>query len=400
MKILFRVDPPFQWVRFDGGNVDSFGEVTSLAEMPLNEDIECCVGVVDAEWVSIHTVEIPAKTKKQMISAVPYALEENLVDDIDDLHFTILDWESGKSATVAVVTKEKMRQIISDIKAASIDLDQLLPETLVLPLHEASNHTLAVTYSQHGETKILVRSRHQAAIVLDEDLLENWFNTVNENDRGIAVNTEDLTRSIVNNYPELDARHWAIGDRMAYWLEHSPDLSSDLLGEDFSPVRRNKGSKDFKWAAVLVGLALVLKLVFDGYEYITLWNENRVLSTKMVSVIQEAFPEVTNIIPTKERFIMQQQMDRLEGNSSTLGQFQLIVAAVAWARIQTKLDIQVSDMRFKSGELIFTCLLKDFAQVDKLTKSFVSNDKIISELTSSSSEGGKVSARFRLKPRV
>jgi len=73
---------------------------------------------------------------------------------------------------------------------------------------------------------------------------------------------------------------------------------------------------------------------------------------------------------------------------------------VAWARIQTKLDIQVSDMRFKSGELVFTCLLKDFSQVDKLTKSFNSNDKIISELASSSSEGGKVSARYRLKPRA
>jgi len=400
MKVLFRVDPPFQWVKYDGNKVESFGEVAHLSEIPLGEDIEHCIGVVDADWVSIHTVEVPAKTKKQMAVAVPFALEENLVDDIDDLHFSIIDWVAGKSATVAVVTKEKMQKIIDDVRAASIDLDQLLPETLVLPIHEASNHTLAVTHTVDGEPKILARSRHQAAITLDEDLLESWLKTIDEDDRGIGVNTEELTQSIMDSFPDMDARHWAIGDRMAYWLEQNPDLSSDLLGDEFLPVQRTKGSNDFKWAAVLVGLALVLKLIFDGYEYVTLWNEDRVLSTKMVSVIQEVFPEVTNVIPTKERFMMQQQMDRLEGNSSTLGQFQDIVAAVAWARIQTKLDIQVSDMRFKSGELVFTCLLKDFSQVDKLTKSFNSNDKIISELASSSSEGGKVSARYRLKPRA
>lgn len=400
MNILFRVDPPFQWVKYDGNKVESFGEVANLSEMPLGEDIEHCIGVVDADWVSVHTVDIPAKAKKQMASAVPYALEEHLVDDIDDLHFSILNWVAGESATVAVVSKEKMQQIVTDIRTANIELDQLLPETLVLPIHEASNHTLAVTHSLEGEPRILARSRNQSPVVLDEDLLESWFNTIAKDDKGIGVNTEDLTQSIVERFPEMDARHWAIGDRMAYWLEQSPDLSSDLLGDEFLPVQRTQAASNFKWAAVLVGLALALKLIFDGYEFATLWNENRVLNAKMVSVLQETFPEVTNVIPTKERFMMQQQMDELEGNSSTLGRFQEIVAAVAWAKIETKLDIQVNDMRFKSGELVFTCLLKDFAQVDKLTKSFNSNDKITSELSSSSSEGGKVSARYRLKSRA
>lgn len=400
MKVLFRVDPPFQWVKYDGNKIESFGEVVSLAEIPLGEDIEHCIGVIDADWVSVHIVEIPAKTKKQMTSAVPYALEESLVDDIDDLHFSLLDWDVGKSATVAVVTKEKMRQIISEIHAASLELDQLLPETFVLPIHEAANHTIAVTDSINGETKILARSRNQSSMVLDEDLLKSWLSLVDENDRGVGVNTEELTQSIVENFPHVDARHWAIGDRMAYWLEHKPDLSNDLLGGEFLPVQRVKGSDNLRWAAIFMGVALSLKLLFDGYEYISLWNEDRLLSKKMVSVIQESFPEVTNVIPTKERFMMQQQMDRLEGNSSTLGQFQVIVAAVAWARIQTRLDIQISDMRFKSGELVFTCLLQDFAQVDKLTKSFNNNDKITSELASSSAEGGKVSARYRLKTKA
>lgn len=400
MKMLFRVDPPFQWVKYDGKNVESFGEVASLSEVPLGEDIDYCVGVLDADWVSVHSVEIPARTKKQMTSAIPFALEEHLVDDIDDLHFSIIDWVSGESATVAVVTKKKMQQVIDDIRAASIDLDQLLPETLVLPIHEASNHTLAVTHSSNNETRILARSRNQPPIVLDESLLESWLSTIVEGDNGIGVNSEKLTQSIVDNYPEMDARYWAIGDRMAYWLEQDPDLSKDMLGEEFSPVQQSKNVSNFKWAAVLAGLALALKLIFDGYELVSLWNEDRVISAKMVSIIEDSFPEVKNIIPTKERFIMQQQMDSLKGNSSTLGQFQEIVAAVAWARIQTKLDLQVSDMRFKSGELVITCLLQDFAQVDKLTKSFDANEKIISELDSSSSEGGKVSARYRLKRRT
>lgn len=400
MKILFRVDPPYQWVKYDGEKVESFGEVNSLAEVPLNADIDHHIGVVDGDWVSVHKVMIPAKTKKQMAAAAPYALEEHLVDDIDDLHFTILDWVAGEYVSVAVVAKDKMQAIIQRIHEAGLDLDQLIPENLLLPIHDAANHTLALTQGHDGESTLLVRSRHQAPMVLDEDLLESWLKTIPEDDQGIGINSESLAKKVLQIEPDIDARHWPIGDRMAYWFEYKPDISTDLLGEEFTPVQSSGGAVNLRWAAALLGVAFALKLVFDGYEYFTLWNEDRRLNTQMASVLQTTFPEVTKVIATKERFMMQQQIDRLQGNSSTLGQFQEIVAAVAWARLQTKIDIQISDMRFRSGELIVTCLLKDFAQVDQLTQSFVENKGIVSELSSSSSEGGKVSARYKLKRRA
>ncbi len=394
MNIIFRIDAPYQWAKYDGNKVDSFGEVDSLSELPTSTDIDEHIGVIDGQCVSVHQVDVPAKSKKQMMIAAPYALEESLADDIDDLHFVLMDWEAGKSATVAVVARSKMQASLEAMREAGISLDRLLPETLLLPLHEASEHTLAVTGS--GEfSGLLVRSRNQPSMVLDEDLLPRWLEEMVDGGLGIAVNSEELVQHILEKSPDVDARHWPIGDRMAYWLEHSPDLSANLLSNEFQPIENSNKQLNFRWAAIFVAVAIAFKFLFDGYQYVSLWNENRQIDQQMVSIIQQTFPQVSTVIPSKERFIVQQQMNLLQGNSNSLGEFQQIIAVLA--EVSLKTGLQISDIRFRSGEMTLTCLLKDFAQVDILTNSLSAHPLITAVLSSSGSEGTQVSARYVLR---
>jgi len=45
--------------------------------------------IIPNEDVVLTSVKIPSKNKKQLLQAIPFALEENLAEDIEDLHFSI-----------------------------------------------------------------------------------------------------------------------------------------------------------------------------------------------------------------------------------------------------------------------------------------------------------------------
>ena len=81
MKIYLKLEAPFEWVRVNGKQVDTFGEVPSLADYPIADDDDV-IGVVAGEYVTTHKVNLPAKTRKQFNAALPYALEEFISEDV------------------------------------------------------------------------------------------------------------------------------------------------------------------------------------------------------------------------------------------------------------------------------------------------------------------------------
>jgi len=185
MSLIFRVNPPYQWVHYEGGRVEEFGEVATLADLPKSKSDEV-IGVLDAALSSFHRVEVPAKNAKQLTAAVPYALEETLTDDIDNLHFTVADWQPGKPALVIVTAKQVMTDIIDNINATNINMDRLIPELMLVPIHEAANETL-VESSLNGDSRYLMASRTAPHIAFDEDLLEMFIDGLDADNKGLGV---------------------------------------------------------------------------------------------------------------------------------------------------------------------------------------------------------------------
>jgi len=108
MKLFIRLEAPYEWVRVNAAKVEAFGEVASMSEYPLSEDY-AVIGVVPGEWVTAHNVSLPAKSRKQFNVALPYALEEAISEDVDNMHFSCRDWKVGEASTVLVVAKDKMQ---------------------------------------------------------------------------------------------------------------------------------------------------------------------------------------------------------------------------------------------------------------------------------------------------
>ena len=90
--------------------------VLTTISMQRPAKIEEVIGVAPGEAIVTRAVSIPGKRRGQIESALPYSLEEHLTEDVDNLHFTLMQWEPGKDAHAAVVSREQLRQWIESFR--------------------------------------------------------------------------------------------------------------------------------------------------------------------------------------------------------------------------------------------------------------------------------------------
>lgn len=71
--------------------------------------------------------DIPAKGSR-LLAALPFALEDQVADDIENLHFAAGTRRDDGSIPVAVVTREKLAGWLARLTEAGIEVDRIIPE--------------------------------------------------------------------------------------------------------------------------------------------------------------------------------------------------------------------------------------------------------------------------------
>ena len=128
------------------------------------------VVLVPAEEVVSLTAELPAKPGSRWQQAVPYAVEEQLADNIEDLHIAIgARSADGASVAVTAVTKDKMRGWTQQLADAGIVCNAIYPDHVLLP-----NNPGQVVGLLQGET-MLVRPINSAPVAVPAEPLGQAF---------------------------------------------------------------------------------------------------------------------------------------------------------------------------------------------------------------------------------
>lgn len=91
------------------------------------------VGLVPASEVLLAEVELPQGAAARAAQLVPYALEEQLVGDIDEQHFAVGRAGAGPRTPVAVVAHGRMADWLGQLRAAGIEPAALHAEHALLP---------------------------------------------------------------------------------------------------------------------------------------------------------------------------------------------------------------------------------------------------------------------------
>jgi general secretion pathway protein L len=114
--------------------VDSTGARRSQPAVGTLQDAAAEIGdrnvivLVPSAEVLTTSVDIPVKGAK-LQAALPYALEEYLAEDVEDLHFAAGSRRSSGHTPVSVVSHERLREWLAALEYAGIVADSIVAET-------------------------------------------------------------------------------------------------------------------------------------------------------------------------------------------------------------------------------------------------------------------------------
>ncbi|MDH5913291.1 type II secretion system protein GspL [Vibrio splendidus] len=157
---------PVQWLVWSTSQqeVIASGELSSweqLDELTPYAEKRSCIALLPGSECLIKRVEIPKGAARQFDSMLPFLLEDEVAQDIEDLHLTILD-KDATHATVCGVDREWLKQALDLFREANIIFRKVLPDTLAVPFEDQGISALQI--DQHW----LLRQGNYQAVSISE----------------------------------------------------------------------------------------------------------------------------------------------------------------------------------------------------------------------------------------
>ncbi|WP_100640891.1 type II secretion system protein GspL [Marinobacter salexigens] len=161
----------FNWVLYDaGGDVQAqgSGDVRSTIEQTLSQngltDV-LLVGLIPGDEALFCLADIPAKQSRFINQALPYAVEEQIAQDIDSVHLA-LGLHTHDGYRVAAIDKDRMAQWLELFSGwPHTVLDAIYPDAALLPMTEEG-----WSICLDGESAMMVSDRGEWLSMQSENL--------------------------------------------------------------------------------------------------------------------------------------------------------------------------------------------------------------------------------------
>jgi general secretion pathway protein L len=307
---LFRFDASDQaeWLLPDG--TVQHGTLTELARHAVGDR---WLLIAPGERLTLHQVPQPGRKRSLWARAVPYALEDQVAEDIETLHFALGVAPDGDRLPVAVVAHDTLRGWLETCAQAGLTPAAVVPEPLLLPWREGDWSVLL------EQRRAVVRTGRWQGFATERDLLELLLNQALAEvgdakpqrlrvwggpplelaEIGLELVTEDALpeplRLFATGYPPIPTLNLLQGpySRQAHW-----------------------GRRHWRVAAVLAGLWLLAHGIAQIHEYWSLQRELVTLRTEMEQVFKDAVPGATRIVNPKVQMETRLRELRTSGSSS------------------------------------------------------------------------------------
>ncbi len=274
----------------DTGNVRESGNGT-LASMPQNDN---AIVIVSAESVLATTAILPKIKRNKLETALPFALEDTLIDDATEAHVTPGAKLQDGRTVLYTVNKNWLSRFLATSTATKIRVRRVVPEFCLLPTRASEwslawdgvQGFLATTHSLGGALDSGDDAR--APIALQLRL---------QNDAPAALRLFALGSEVL-------APNWGIKVPVIYekqsfdWRKTViPSDAPNLLWGKFAPPPRI--SEFWPWLRPALMAALLLfgvEVVISNLEWALLANEKRQLVHGMTETFRETFGADATIV--------------------------------------------------------------------------------------------------------
>lgn len=398
--------------------------------------------LVPGQHVVLTQVNIPSKQSRQIQLALPFMLEEGLINEINDNFLALGPRLATGNLSVAVVTHKHMSFWLAQLTEARIKAECLVPETLLLPGAEQNNRLLVGTdrsWLRYADYQGLVFANTQWPTVLDsldEETKHRGFILMSAGDDAAKSELEPIKQELERVLPSLESESANVLDEntlgasallsdtlankddstlklTTHWLSPLHAFAEEILGGNKALLNFSllQGSYKPKGPALTLGfnwkpIAAVAALWFVCLITLQLLNTQR-LNQDTAAYAKEAealyrhyFPEDKRIVDIKSQTLAHLKRGGVSGSErSALELLHPAGKSVYQFNQQNKTQpLQISRLSFeqRQGDLLLDIRAKQFNQLDQL-KVILEKEGLKVEIGSAVAQGDGVESRLKIK---
>lgn len=355
----------------------------------IPREVTTIMGVAPADSTTFHQVEIPTKKRSSMLAAVPFALEDYLSEEIDQLHFTVMDWIPDGPVQVAVISRETLKGWLETFNAAGVKLDAIIPEHALLPIHPDSNATLV----RQSDDQYVIKTSPYFSFCCDHDAIEHWWRDEQNRMLNIAVNDQDFAAELINQGGE-HVSHWAIGADFCSWIEHVPQQiksAPSLLHSSFEPEHLKPGSSWLNIAAGLAACALIFLGVSQWVEAGKLQRHHDANQQAILALFKQAFPEEEYLNLPRQQIA---SLLSISEDQPADEMFQYLLGVSTQFALANKAELE--EVNYRNQQLQIGVTAPNFAALETLTTQIDALEDLQAALISSGAREQRVSGQIKI----
>jgi general secretion pathway protein L len=339
-----------------------------------------CV-LVPGTDVLLTEPEVPMKAGTKLQQVVPFALEEQLADDIDDLHFAMGKRVADSSRMpVAVITRALMDEWLTSLRSNGLEPESLYTESDLLP----QNPGQAVALME--EDVIIVRPPLGSPVTLPVEALGEALEIALQGaaEQGATGGRGLILYTGAAEWHQQSAKIEALRERfdgikiqllsagpLALFGQQLPTAAPiNLLQGSYAPAKTSTvGWQAWKVAAILLACLLGLHLAGKTAELSALKRSEKSLDTSIGDTYRMAMPGQPKPLDPRRQMEM-----RLAAAQNGGGQEGLLPALQALVDSRTVAPgTSVKALSFRQGIVDMKLSGKDATTLDRLSQSLNSH---------------------------
>ncbi len=379
------------------GNPVSSPREGTLAEVASKVEGRKISVVMSAALVTMVSAKV-AGNRSKAVKAIPFALEELLSDDVEELHFAIGDRQAEDSYPVAVVAHEVMQSLQQRFVEVGLRPIEMRPASLALPrFKDRSNAWTAFLDDKH----IIVRLDDYTGYTVEAQsadfLLEQTIKQSGENKPAGMVLFSQSNQQLALEEDTLNIEYRGCEDAISLFASGIQNtVGINLLQGDYS--YKQQFDKAWKPWRPAVSLLAVMVLIFGLGKFIENQQLSRQIDSQkieMEKILKRTFPNIRRIVNPKKQ--MKSALKKLGATGVDSG-FVSVMNEIGEA-LQLAGNTNLNSISYKSGRLDLDFDTDQLSTLDKLKQQLENEGKFSMKIESANQSKGRIRGRVRVEIR-
>lgn len=351
------------------------------------------VVLASATQILLAEPELPPGGGTKLARAVPFALEEQLTEDVDQLSFAIGHRRGSGATPVAVVSRSVLQGWIADLSAAGLEPQAIYPDISLMPENPGQtvlwleNDRLAVRRPGAMPFAVELAPVREALVVASVigDPLQASEEPKPKESAILYVTREDWARvqeefeGLLEEFASLKVQ--LLSDGPLPWLARGMNTADavNLLQGEFSQTT-NYGERWHRWrlAAALAAALLVVHVAAQALQIRQAKHESASLDSEISQVFSSAMPGDKLADPRRQ---MQSKLERIRKSGAGPQYFLRTLQTLSSALAVTP-KTTISALSYRENALDMTLNAPSLAALSQLTQ-FVGKEGFAAEIQSS-----------------